>query len=280
MKNAGVLILLLLLTIGVSACRTGGNDDATAPSSAEHSDASRAPVDDPGPYDDVSWGDWEGVYTEVRPATDADVEAVRTRVEARNSTSWTAEWDELGMTLSISPQHVRAAMGQAEWHFEPGAEPMKSSYVICVDEDGCLRIGTDATADGPHLTNNYLDSMTFLIQGMLLAQRRGEELALEDPMAFAVVDTPIGPLDCLVQGPREKLDALEGASVLLETDPLEAALAPFCVDPRGLVTLTDDLFTPAVFYSSWREGVAENHDAYPSPLRDYNETADEQSEDR
>lgn len=247
----------------------GVDADVTALVPAEGE--TRVPVDPVGEYDNVLWATWEGVYRDVRPATAADVAAVRARVLARNATSWTGVWDEMGATLSVSPEHARVEADYAEWHFESDRTPFESTYVMCVGEDGCVRIGPYAKTDGPHLTNDFLDGTTFLLQALLLAQQAGEEVRLEDRMVFAAVDSPVGPLDCLVQGTQKRLDTLEGAPVASEVDPLRATLAPLCVDQRGLVTFTGDPFSPAIFYASWREGVADDHDTYPGPVRDYNE---------
>ncbi len=97
-----------------------------------------APIDPTGEYDDALWVTWEGVYRDVRPATDADVATVRARVRARNATSWTGVLDGLGMTLSVSPEHVRVDAGYAEWHLDPIGAPLWATYVLCV-EDGRLR---------------------------------------------------------------------------------------------------------------------------------------------
>ena len=140
-----------------------------------------APVDPAGEYDDALWVTWEGVYRDVRPATDADVATVRARVRARNATSWTGVPDGFGMTLSVSPEHERVDAGYAEWHLDPIAAPLRATYVLCVEEE-CVRIGPDAKVDGPHVTNNDLDSMTFLIQSLLYAQRQGGAIRLEEPM--------------------------------------------------------------------------------------------------
>ena len=72
--------------------------------------------------------DWEGVYEDVRPATEAYVAAVRERVLARNATAWTGVVDELGMTLSVTPDHVRADFGGGvEVHLDPIASPTWSA---------------------------------------------------------------------------------------------------------------------------------------------------------
>ena len=247
----------------------GVDADATALIPAEGETA--APVDPVGEYDHVLWVTWEGVYRDVRPATEADVAAVRSRVLARNATSWTAVWDERGVTLSVSPEHTRADAGYAEWHFEPDEAP----YVMCVeDEDGCVRIGPDAETDGPHLTNDFLDGTTFLLQSLLGAQEAVEGVRLQRRMVFAGVDSPVGPLDCLVRGTQKRLDTLEGARVAGEL-PMQSTLAPLCVDQRGLVTILGGSFSPEIFYSSWREGVADDYDTYPGPVRDYNKVRED-----
>ena len=266
------LVVLEAMSWGVlpqyDSWHAGVDPDATDLIPAEG--GTRADVDPVGEYDHVLWVTWDGVYRDVRPATEADVAAVRSRVLARNATSWTAVWDEMGVTLSVSPEHTRADAGYAEWHFEPSGPPSESTYVMCMDGDGCVRIGADAETDGPHLTNDFLDGTTFLLQSLLGAQEAVEEVRLQRRMVFAAVDSPVGPLDCLVRGTQKRLDTLEGARVAGEL-PMQSTLAPLCVDQRGLVTIVGGSFSPAIFYSSWREGVADDYDTYPGPVRDYNE---------
>ena len=230
-----------------------------------------APVDPTGDYDGVPWGTWDGVYRDVRPATEADVAAVRERILTRNATSWTGVVDQWGFTLSVTPTHVRADFGEGvELHLDPNREP----YVLCAEGD-CLRIGPDAEVEGPHVTNNFLDSMTFVTQSLVYWQRRDGAARLVDPMVAATVDSPVGPLDCLVRGQsQEDLDDLDGASAVPDLDGSPVVgprSAPLCVDQRGLVTRTEDVMTPLIVYSSWREGVEGDIETYPAPVVDYND---------
>ena len=169
------------------------------------------PVDPTGDYERAAWSTWEGVYEDVRPATEAYVAAVRERVLARNTTSWTGVVDELGMTLSVTPDHVRADFGGGvEVHLDPYREP----YVVCA-QDECVRIGPDAEPEGPHVTNDFLDGMTFYVQAMVYWQLHDRAIRLQPPMVAATVETPVGPLDCLVRGrAARELETLEGASAV------------------------------------------------------------------
>ena len=243
----------------------GVDEDATTLAPAEES--TDVPVDPTGAYDDALWAAWEGVYQDVRPVTDADVAGLRARVVARNATSWTGELEALGVTLSVSPDHVRADAGYAEWHFEPGTRPLRSPYVLCV-QGACVRVGSDADAGGsPHLFNNDLDSTTFMLQLVLATQAGGVEP--HGPTVLAAVDSPVGPLDCLVSGESKgDLLALEGQAVarLDATQAGESEVIPVCVDQRGLVTtLVWSDFSPPSLFSSWSEGVSATTTPSPRP---------------
>ena len=142
------------------------------------------------------------------------------------------------MELSVSPEHARALAGFAEWHLDPGGRPLRSPYVLCLEKQ-CVRVGAQPRhRRSPHVFNNDLDSMTFMLRGCCSPQRLSRGIPLEQPMVAATVDSPVGPLDCLVGGASDDaLADLEGAPL-----PKEAALdleaevaAPWCVDQRGMV---------------------------------------------
>jgi hypothetical protein len=235
-----------------------------------------APIDAAGDYEGALWATWQGVYEDVRPATRADVARLRARVKARNRTSWTGVVDVLGAEVAVSPRHARVRAGIAEWHFEPGVTPMRPPYVLCVQE-ACVRVGKDADSHGlPHLFNNDLDWTTFTLQVLLAAQWGGVgPVPLDGSTVSAVVDSPVGPLDCLVSGEQEYLSGLEGAKVGINAeDDVEGP--PFCVDQRGLVQQVDGagLFGIQMPYTDWHEGVMDDIDDYPFPVRDYNQAGD------
>ena len=230
--------------------------EAAARDIADGDDPGSVAVSDPGPaFEGADWDSWTGVYSDVRPASDEDVAELRARVAERNATSWTA---------------TDAEDQGAEVHLDPSREP----YVLCAEGE-CVRIGPDAEVKGPHVTNNALDSMTFVVQSLVYWQRHDGAVRLVDPMVRATVDTPVGPLDCLVRGQSEDdLDDLEGASAVPDPDASPAdgpRLAPWCVDQRGLVTRTEDVMTPVILYSSWQEGVDGDIETYPAPVVDYND---------
>jgi hypothetical protein len=252
------------------AWRPGVDADATQllPAAA----VSEAPVDPTGDYEDALWATWHGVYEKVRPATRSDLTRLRDRTAALNETSWTGVLDGYGATMSVSPGHVRVDMGFAEWHFEAKGPPLQTPYVLCLEE-GCVRVGTDPdTGGGPHVFNNDLDSMTFTWLVALSAQwDGGAGMTLDEPTLSAVVDSPVGPLDCLVAG--DDAAALDGAAVEDADATGDEAAAPFCVDQRGLVQQVagDGFFGMRMPYLSWRNGVDEGFDTYPFPVQDYGE---------
>ena len=254
------------------AWRPGVDEDAIELLPA--AEVSEAPVDPAGDYEDALWATWHGVYEDVRPATRDDLTRLRDRTAVLNETSWTGVLDGYGATMSVSPEHVRVDMGFSEWHFDSTEGPFDTPYVLCVREEKvCIRVGKDADpGDSPHVFNNDLDSMTFTWLVALLAQRDAgaEDVSHDQTLLAAVVDSPVGPLDCLVSG-DDPAD-LEGAAVG-EEDGTDEAAAPVCVDQRGLVQQVSDggLFGMRMPYVSWHQGVDDGFDAYPFPVRDYGE---------
>ena len=253
------------------AWRPGVDEDATDLLPAPR--VTEAPIDPTGDYEDALWATWHGVYEEVRPATREDLARLRDRTAALNETSWTGVLDGYGATLSVSPDHARADLGFGEWHFDTKGAPFETPYVLCLhEEEQCVRVGKDAdSGGGPHMFNNDLDSMTFTWLVALSAQwDGGAGTSLDEPLLAAVVDSPVGPLDCLVPG-----DDAAVSRVLARVDGWTTRTegAPFCVDERGLVQQVSEggLLGMRMPYLSWREGVDEGFDEYPYPVRDYND---------
>jgi hypothetical protein len=234
-------------------------------------EVTEAPVDPTGDFEDVLWAVWEEEFRDAHTATDAEVQALEDRVSAFNETSWTGVLGGYGATMSVTPRHVRVGMGFGEWHFDTVGSPFKTPYVLCLhDEEQCVRVGKDAEVPegSPHLFNNDLDSMTFTWLMALGTQRAGLASPTGDPPVLATIDSPVGPLDCLVDG----LDAAEldvDALASLMTSTQESVI---CVDQRGLVQLsTGGMLGAQGQYTSWHAGVDDGFDEIPYKVRDYND---------
>ena len=89
---------------------------------------------------------------------------------------------------------------------------------------------------------------------------------------MATVDSPTGPLDCLVSGGAAHLhERLEGRALALESDPVQRddrePLSTTCVNERGLVVLTlPSLLAPVVPYTSFEAGVSDDFDEHGDPV--------------
>lgn len=251
------------------AWRSGVDDQATELVPApEVSEA----VDPTGDYEDVVWATWHGQFRDAHTVTEAEVQTLADRVAAFNETSWTGVLGGYGATMSVSPRHVRVDMGFGEWHFDKVGSPFKTPYVLCLhDEEQCVRVGKDAEVPegSPHLFNNDLDSMTFTWLMAVGTQRAGLASPSGEPPVLATIDSPVGPLDCLIDG-------LEAAEV--DVDALESLMTStteesvICVDQRGLVQLsTGGMLGPQGQYTSWHAGVDDGIDEVPYRVRDYND---------
>jgi len=80
-----------------------------------------------------SYQDWAPEYADVRPATDADLEGLRTRVHELNASSYTASLDELGAEVASTPEHVRIWFGEFDLHLDPDRVATEDEwpYVMC-----------------------------------------------------------------------------------------------------------------------------------------------------
>ncbi len=193
---------------------------------------------------------WRGTMTDVRPWSAAEAAALRDRVRRAGEQSWTAafEIDHLPIEVAHTPRHDRVRLmlpsGKAWWaevhlldEAPPNAPGGALPIVVCThgqygpqcqglledrgpsDDpflDGAVTLGTDlATRDVPHLLLN--------------------PPAEPDRVFLARVDSPAGPLDCVVE-PPDGVTLLDLEGGLLIGGP---AVAPgygvTCVDGRGLV---------------------------------------------
>jgi hypothetical protein len=268
------------ITLQYESWRPGVDDDVAelvAPDGVE-----APPVDPTGEVDGVRWSAWEGVFRDVRPATKADVVALRDRIVARNRTSWTGVIADSGTELTYTPTHVRVVTGEGylELHLDPrkvdtGRGWFQSSYVFCLsgEEISCARVTSGSSSDLPHLVNNGVDTLLYG-QMALVVRQSAAPVRRSGRTVAATVDSPVGSLDCLVDGDPDALAELEGAKVPSVTEPWvggPGAPWPTCVDGRGLVVISPDALDPVTEYASWREGVDGDVREYPAPVVDYND---------
>jgi hypothetical protein len=277
------VLVCAVLIVAVTGCgpqeESNGLDVLVSPSSSVTSSVrpTAGPSDPESTADDEDPFAWRPTYRDVRPADDAELAALRERVTVLATSEWTASDDLLGLEMAWTPTHVRVLIPGGEVHLDPRkVDDQDMSYVLCVEEEGCVRIGPDAKSDGPHLTNNYLDSMTFAVFGLVYNQSSLDVFAKHGPTVLATVDSPVGPLDCVVHGSTKQLLAdLEGQPT--DPDPggaqrADKAVYPTCVDSHGLVAAVQlQIMFPARAWPSWSAGVADDVTQYPAEVEEYNE---------
>jgi hypothetical protein len=223
---------------------------------------------------DVFWGAWEPVYADVRATTDEEVDALRDRAAGLASRDWTATDATYGMEISYTPTRARVSIeGMLDAYTDPRNRSEEWEMVIC-DDEGCSHVGPDTEVDAPHLTGSFSDAMIYTGLGAIRSQTR-PPLGLGEHTALATVDSPVGPLDCVVTGARARdveVDALEGLALTLDpsaVDPDEGPfLLPVCVDSRGLVIIDGTGLMGYNPVRSWHEGVDGPMD-YPFEVEEY-----------
>jgi hypothetical protein len=224
----------------------------------------------------------------VRPATEEDLEAVERRTRAVLEREFTATvegpFGEYTLTRGRGRVHVRVGQQDrpvmdvyAERAALRDPDPQRLLPVpvtVCpASERSCFPVtGKESPGDRPHLFDTVTDSLLYLASATMTAQPlgaafldsvRGQGLAL----GTATVESPIGPLDCVVvaEGPDD-LAALDGAEV--EPGDSEADHGELCVDPRGLVVLAPgDRFSQVTPWTSLRTSVTSTRETYPYPVR-------------
>ncbi|MBD3924029.1 hypothetical protein IEZ26_05305 [Nocardioides cavernae] len=283
-RRSGLLAVALVVCLSgmASACE----NEPTGPDMV-HEPAAAAQDSEPARATAADYGTWQPSYRWVRPATATDVDDLSRRVADLAGAAYTVTVPTMDLQIARTAQHVRVTIGGAwtsgyELHLDPrdaGEELLDiGPFVLCsLADDSCTEVGEDRESGGaPHLFNNGLDTLVFtagtIVQAGTVA---ADELRRIDPdsASVAVVDSPAGPLDCLVTGGRARQHArLEGRAVDLDAPPFSLGRQPplttTCVDEHGLVVLSvPSLLAPVVPYSSFEDGVPDgfNQHAVPTP---------------
>ncbi len=280
----------MVCLLGLTACEDEPSRSATAseePAASATVHAEEADVVRAADYDT-----WQPSYRDVRAATAADIEVLRGRMADLAATSYTTRVPAMDLEIAHSPEHLRVRIGGAwtggyDVHLDPGAmgEEMLDigPFVVCsLDEDGCTEVGRDRkTRGGPHMFNNGLDTLIFTAGTIVQTQDVVADGLGRTPAkgtSLAVVDSPAGPLDCVVTGGTAAQHArLEGRAIDLSADPFSlgrrAPLSTICIDEHGLVVLAlPSLLAPVVPYTSFEEGVPDGYDEHADP-RPYGTTS-------
>jgi hypothetical protein len=271
--------LAICLSVTLSACQ-----EETAPSGAAREPGSATQVPGPGsdPVQAADYDTWQPIYRAVRAATEDDLLDLRERVDKLDASAYTVQVPTMGLEVARSPEHVRVSLGDGwELHLDPDSAGKElfdiGPFVLCsLDDDTCTEVGEDLEGGGgPHLFNNGLDTLLFTAGALVQAQEAAAVwLRSTDPdgASVAVVDSPAGPLDCLLTGGREGQHArLEGRPIELDADPFSSGrrrpLSTTCLDERGLLVLTlPSLLAPVVPYASFQEGVPDDFDQHAQPV--------------
>ncbi len=246
---------------------TAGVEGVLEPSPAVEPEASEEPNDEPSdepsePQDipeNVSWEGWEPAYRDTRMATQADVTELSARIDALNASEWTATLPD-GAEVAVGPEHVRATLLEgAHLHLDPRS---LGSFVLCVGDDGCV----EEQLGGQEQQDDILTPMATYFAEAVRAQRTST-LRVTDDTAYAVLDSPVGELDCLVGLGGRNFHNLEGVRpALSEEEPTPGTLTEdrVCVDEHGLVLLGRLPQAPVLDVLDWRPGVPAGFDEHPT----------------
>jgi hypothetical protein len=273
------VVLAICLSATLSACREGPTRSAAA---REPTASTPAPQPESDPVQAADYDTWQPTYRDVRAATEDDLVELRERVDELDASAYTVQVPAMGLEVARSPEHVRVSLGDAwELHLDPEAAGEElfdiGPFVLCSrDDDTCTEVGEDREGGGgPHLFNNGLDTLVFTAGTLVQTQESAAAwLGSTDPdgASVAVVDSPAGPLDCLLAGGRAGQHArLEDQLVDLDADPFSSGrrrpLSTTCLDERGLLVLTlPSLLAPVVPYASFEEGVPDDFDQHAEPV--------------
>jgi hypothetical protein len=139
-------------------------------------------------------------------------------VAARNASEWTAQDELRGVTVAYTPSQVRVTVPRAAFYLDLGPSGPGSAYVMCV-ACSCVDAGAGVVTWGPELTNTYLETMAAYVRDVVSDQVRTGVFARRGPTMLATVDTPDGPLACVVHGTKPALLALAGRPSVTRPGP-------------------------------------------------------------
>jgi hypothetical protein len=212
---------------------------------------------DPRPVPGAEWLRWHPTYTHVRKAGARALAKLGNLVAARNASEWTATDELRGVTVAYTPSHVRVSVPRAEFYLDLGPSGPAPTYVMCL-ERSCVDAGAGVVTWGPELTNAYLETMAAYVRDVVSRQAHLGVFARRGPTMLATVDTPDGPLACVVHAPElALLQGLEGTDVRRGpgTRAARQGVVPSCVDAHGLVVPVDANL-PTGGWSGFSEGVS------------------------
>lgn len=269
----------MCLSAAVSACQ-----EEAAPSGAAREPGASTQGPGADPVQAADYDTWQPTYRDVRAATEDDLLELQDRVDELKASAYTVQVPAMGLEVARNSEHVRVSLGNGlELHLDPDSAGEElfdiGPFVLCSrGDDMCTEVGANRVGGGgggPHLFNNGLDTLVFTAGTLVQAQEAAASwLGSTDPdgASVAVVDSPAGPLDCILTGGRAGQHArLEGRRVDLDVDPFSSGrrrpLSTTCLDERGLLVLTlPSLLAPVVPYASFEEGVPDDFDQHAEPV--------------
>lgn len=235
----------------------------------------------------AEWKSWAPAFRDVRPATGIDRVDFSARVTDMAGSSWTAVDALTGIEIAYTPSHVRLRqrldLGDdvVEVHIDPSrrGEDMVPPLVFCFEGE-CTYYDGRSDPGIEYFDYTDFDGVNVVVPMVLHWLRRFDGFPEDRPASYAVVDSPVGPLDCLVIGDDERdLDHLNlpgKPAIISFEEAIESGepYQPLCLDENDIPVITGNVFKPVLAVSDWRPGVDDDVTAYPTEVRGLAEAVD------
>ena len=293
--GAGVLMVALVACGERPGTRADAVDQATPTPSPRTPTPSRATSSTGSATDPRTgttatrseWKSWEPTFRDVRPATGTDRVDFTARVTGTAGGEWTMVDSLTGIEITYTPTHVRLrqrldfAGDAVEVHVDPRrrGEDMVPPMVFCF-EGACTYYDGRHDPGIEHFDYTDFDEINIGVPLVLTGLRLFDGFPEGRPAAYAEVDSPAGPLHCIVVGDDERdIDHLNltGKPVIIsfaEAYEIGEPYTPVCLDANNALVITGNVFNPVLAVADWRPGADDDIAAYPTEVRGLAEAAD------
>jgi hypothetical protein len=233
------------------------------------------------------WKSWEPTFRDVRPATGSDRADFTARVTGTAAGEWTMVDSLTGIEIAYTPTHVRLRQRlqlsdeAVEVHVDPRRQggdmvpPMVFCFVAaCTYYEGRSDPGIE------YFDDTDFDEINIGVPLVLTGLRLFDGFPEDRPASYAVVDSPAGPLDCIVVGDDERdIDHLNltGKPVIISFQEAYDNGEPYtsiCLGANDAMVITGSVFNPVLAVSDWRPGADDDIAAYPTEVRGLAEATD------